>query len=152
MTNRLRLQDKNSDFTDIYCSFIYQSICFYHNIGHWFNYNLNCIICKYFLRILIRFFIITIAAADARQRVLCHSLLHTFIADVSIDLSRIELLVTENIFKHAHIHISALIHKRCGCMAKLMHRIVLGSESRKIEIFIHQPLNGLDAYSLISAT
>ncbi len=70
---------------------------------------------------------------------------------MGVNLRGVKLLVTENIFKNAHVNVSALIHKCCGGMAKLMNGEVLCLKSCEVEIFINHPLNSFDAYSLIKS-
>ena len=85
-----------------------------------------------------------------RKGIVLHSLLHTAIADVGIDLRGVELLVTEYILEHSHVDLARLVHKSSRGVSELVHRIVLGFKSRKLEILIDQPLYRLDADALLT--
>ena len=69
---------------------------------------------------------------DIRQRILIHSLSHTVAADVGVYLRGVELLVSENVLKHADVDLTRLIHQGRGGVTELVGGIVLGFKSRKL--------------------
>ena len=55
-----------------------------------------------------------------RKRIFVHGVLHTFITHVSIDLGRVQLFVSENIFQDSDVDFSRTVHKSSGSMSQFM--------------------------------
>ena len=81
----------------------------------------SCIAIFFILSFFKRREIIFRKALLRRKGIVLHSLFHTAIADVGVDLRGVELLVTENFFEYSDIDFSALVHKRCGGVPKLVY-------------------------------
>ena len=56
-----------------------------------------------------------------RKGVVLHSLFHTSIADVGVDLRGVELLVSEYILEHSHIDLTRLVHQSRRGVSELMY-------------------------------
>ena len=78
------------------------------------------------------------------KRICTHCGFHLTVADVSVYLRGVKLLVTENIFKNTDIDLTALVHKCCGGVAELVHGKMTVFKTRKLQIFAYHPLNCFD--------
>ena len=77
--------------------------------------------------------------------------LHLTVGCMGIYFSCSQIFMTQNVLKHADIHIAIPIHKRCGSVPELMDRISGAIQSNLRQILFYDKLHCLWAYPLLAA-